>query len=132
MDQQTQAHIFEPFFTTKAVGKGTGLGLATVYGIVKQSNGHIEVQSALGRGSSFQIYLPAEAQAGAILEPGKETSDARFSGATLLGVEDAKPLPVLISGAFNVSGNAVLFPPEAQEALPVVSQQKGATDLVIT
>jgi signal transduction histidine kinase/ActR/RegA family two-component response regulator len=132
MDQQTQTHIFEPFFTTKAVGKGTGLGLATVYGIVKQSNGHIEVQSALGRGSSFQIYLPAEAQAGAILEPGKETSDARFSGETILVVEDAEPLRDLICQALNVSGCTVLSAPEAQEALRVVSQQKGAIDLVIT
>jgi signal transduction histidine kinase/ActR/RegA family two-component response regulator len=132
MDQQTQAHIFEPFFTTKAVGKGTGLGLATVYGIVKQSNGHIEVQSALGRGSSFQIYLPAEAQAGAVLEPGKETTDAAFSGETILVVEDAAPLRDLICQALSVSGCTVLSAPEAQEALRILSQQKGVIDLLIT
>jgi two-component system cell cycle sensor histidine kinase/response regulator CckA len=132
MDQQTQAHIFEPFFTTKAVGKGTGLGLATVYGIVKQSNGHIEVQSALGRGSSFQIFLPAEAQAGAVLEPGKETSDATFSGETILVVEDAAPLRDLICQALTISGCTVLSAPEAQEALRILSQQKGVIDLLIT
>ena len=132
MDQPIQAHIFEPFFTTKAVGKGTGLGLATVYGIVKQSNGHIEVQSALGRGSSFQIYLPAEAQAGAVLEPGKETSDATFSGETILVVEDAAPLRDLICQALTISGCTVLSAPEAQEALRILSQQKGVIDLLIT
>ena len=101
MDQQTQAHIFEPFFTTKAVGKGTGLGLATVYGIVKQSNGYIEVQSTLGRGSSFQIFLPSEAQACAAVEPGKEATEAPFSGETILVVEDAAPLRDLICGALK-------------------------------
>ncbi len=132
MDPQTQAHIFEPFFTTKAVGKGTGLGLATVYGIVKQSNGHIEVQSTLGRGSSFQIYLPAETQAGAIVEPGKDATEAAFSGETILVVEDATPLRDLICQALSVSGCTVLSAPEAQEALRIVSQQTGAIDLLIT
>jgi signal transduction histidine kinase/ActR/RegA family two-component response regulator len=132
MDQQTQAHIFEPFFTTKPVGKGTGLGLATVYGIVKQSNGHIEVQSTLGRGSSFQIYLPAEAQACAGLEPGKDAADAVFSGETVLVVEDAEPLRALICEALSASGCTVLSAPEGQEALRIVKQEKGVIDLLIT
>jgi signal transduction histidine kinase len=133
MDQQTQAHMFEPFFTTKAVGKGTGLGLATVYGIVKQSNGHIEVQSTPGRGSSFQIYLPAEAQAAAALEPGKDAAEPVFSrGETILVVEDAAPLRELICQALSVSGCTVLSSPEAQEALRIVKQQKGVIDLMIT
>ncbi len=132
MDQQTQAHIFEPFFTTKAVGKGTGLGLATVYGIVKQSNGHIEVQSSPGRGSSFQIFLPAEAQACTVVEPGKEATEAPFSGETILVVEDAAPLRDLICQALNVAGCNVLSAPEAQEALRILNQQKGVIDLLIT
>ncbi len=132
MDQQTQAHIFEPFFTTKAVGKGTGLGLATVYGIVKQSSGHIEVQSTPGRGSSFQIFLPAEAQAAAVLDPGKDAAEPAFSGETILVVEDAAPLRDLVCQALSVSGCTVLSAPEAQEALRILSQQKGVIDLLIT
>jgi signal transduction histidine kinase/ActR/RegA family two-component response regulator len=132
MDQQTQTHIFEPFFTTKAVGKGTGLGLATVYGIVKQSGGHIEVQSAPGRGSSFQIYLPAEAQAAAALEPGKDAAEPAFSGETILVVEDAASLRDLVCQALSVSGCTVLSAPEAQEALRILSQKKGVIDLLIT
>jgi signal transduction histidine kinase/ActR/RegA family two-component response regulator len=132
MDQQTQAHIFEPFFTTKAVGKGTGLGLATVYGIVKQSCGHIEVKSTLGRGSSFQIYLPAEAQAAAVLESGKDPAELAFSGETILVVEDAAPLRDLVCQALSVSGCNVLSAPEAQEALGILSQQKGMIHLLIT
>jgi two-component system cell cycle sensor histidine kinase/response regulator CckA len=133
MDQRTQAHMFEPFFTTKAVGKGTGLGLATVYGIVKQSSGHIEVQSTPGRGSSFQIYLPAEAHAAAALEPGKDATEPAFSGGeTILVVEDAAPLRELICQALSVSGCTVLSASEAQEALNTLNQQKGVIDLMIT
>ena len=133
MDPETQARIFEPFFTTKAVGKGTGLGLATVYGIVKQSNGCIEVQSTLGRGSSFQIFLPAEIQAGAGVEPGKDNhAEPVFSGETVLVVEDAEPLRELICGALSASGCNVLSAPQGQDALRIVNQQKGVIDLLVT
>src|SRR2546422_11690030 len=132
MDQHTQAHIFEPFFTTKAVGEGTGLGLATVYAIVKQSNGHIEVQSTLGQGSSFKVYLPAAVQAAADHESGKGTAKAAFSGETVLVVEDARPLRDLICEALSTSGCTVLSARDGQEALRIVSQRKSAIDLLLT
>src|SRR3989449_1606818 len=132
MDQQTQTHIFEPFFTTKAVGEGTGLGLATVYAIVKQSNGHIEVQSTLGQGSSFKIYLPATRQAGAELEPGKEMAKTAFSGATVLVVEDARPLRDVICETLTGSGCTVLSARDGQEALRVFSERKSTVDLLLT
>src|SRR3989449_56220 len=132
MDQHTQAHIFEPFFTTKAVGEGSGLGLATVYAIVKQSNGHIEVQSTLGQGSSFKIYLPATKQAGADHESGKETARLAFSGATVLVVEDAQPLRDVICETLRASGCTVLSARDGQEALRMVGERKSAFDLLLT
>src|SRR5438876_4496077 len=132
MDQHTQAHIFEPFFTTKAVGEGSGLGLATVYAIVKQSNGHIEVQSTLGQGSSFKIYLPATKQAGADHESGKETARLAFSGATVLVVEDAQPLRDVICETLRASGCTVLSARDGQEALRMIGKRKSAFDLLLT
>jgi signal transduction histidine kinase/CheY-like chemotaxis protein len=132
MDQETQAHIFEPFFTTKEVGKGTGLGLATVYGIVKQSNGHIEVQSMLGHGSSFKVYLPAVKQAEANHESGEDADNAAFSGETVLVVEDAGSLRDLICEALSELDCTVLSARNAQEALQIVRERKSAIDLLLT
>ena len=131
MDQETQARIFEPFFTTKALGKGTGLGLATVYAIVKQSNGSIEVQSKLGHGSSFKIYLPAAEQADADYESAPGAAKPVFSGETVLVVEDAEPLRRLICEALSASGCKVLSAPDGREALRIVSRE-GSVDLLLT
>ena len=132
MDQQTQAHIFEPFFTTKAMGEGTGLGLATVYGIVKQSDGHIEVQSTLGQGSSFKVYLPAARQANRGLESGKDSAKPAFSKATVLVVEDARPLRDVICEGLSACGCTVLCARDGEEALRIISEQKSAVDILLT
>jgi len=132
MDEQTQAHIFEPFFTTKAAGQGTGLGLATVYGIVKQSNGHIEVQSTVGRGSSFKIYLPVVEEEEANRESTRHAAKPAFSGETVLVVEDARPLRDLICEALSSSGCTVVSARDAQEALQIIRRQEGPVDLLLT
>jgi len=132
MDHETQAHIFEPFFTTKAVGEGTGLGLATVYGIVKQSNGHIEVQSALGRGTSFKIYLPAVKKTEASQESGKDTANPKFSEETVLVVEDAPALRDLICEGLSKFGCTVIPARTPQEALQIIRDRKPVIDLLLT
>src|SRR6516165_3922581 len=132
MDHDTQARIFEPFFTTKAVGKGTGLGLATVYGIVKQNNGRIEVQSKVGHGSSFKIYLPAEKHAVLARESAGCTGSPDFSEETVLVVEDAKPLRDLICEALSSYGCGVLTACNVEEALELARGRKAAIDLLLT
>jgi len=132
MDQETQAHIFEPFFTTKAVNEGTGLGLATVYGIVKQNNGQIEVQSASGRGSSFKIYLPSAASTGADHEFGRDMAEPVFSAETVLVVEDAPALRALIHEALSAFGCTVLSARDGEEALRLLHEHDGGIDLLLT
>jgi two-component system, cell cycle sensor histidine kinase and response regulator CckA len=132
MDQETQEHIFEPFFTTKAVGKGTGLGLATVYGIVKQNNGRIEVKSMLGRGSSFKVYLPAAKHAVLTPTSPKYTGSPNFSDETILVVEDAKPLRDLICEVLSGYGCTVLTACNVEEALQIGRGRKGTIDLLLT
>src|SRR2546423_9734717 len=93
MDEATQAHLFEPFFTTKEVGKGTGLGLATVYGIVKQSGGYIWVYSEPERGTTVKVYLPRVRGAAEPPLPAPEPPALRGGHQTRLLVEDAAPRP---------------------------------------
>ena len=107
MDADTRSHVFEPFFTTKAQGKGTGLGLATVYGIMKQSDGHIEIDSAPGRGTTFRLYFPrvdepVEERPAAAPEP------ARRGTETILLVEDEEALRELVATMLRERGHTVL------------------------
>lgn len=132
MDEETQTHMFEPFFTTKELGKGTGLGLATVYGIIKQSGGDIFVYSEPGHGSTFKIYLPANAElikqpmttcAPTIPEQGHET---------ILLVEDEEMVCRLVQAALEDKGYTILEAHYASEALAIVNQYPGTIDLLMT
>jgi two-component system cell cycle sensor histidine kinase/response regulator CckA len=132
MDAGTLTHIFEPFFTTKELGKGTGLGLATVYGIVKQSNGYIGIESALGKGTSFQIYLPRHAGQPAVEEQRPETANNLRGTETILLVEDSEPLRKLAKSFLESSGFRVLSAESGEDALVVAGRFGKAFDLLLT
>ena len=125
------SHIFEPFFTTKERGKGTGLGLATVYGIVKQSNGYIWVDSAPGEGASFQIYLPLHA--GQALDEQKLQPAEKLHGSEkILLVEDSEPLKNLAQKFLEEAGFQVLSAASGEEALEVAARFAGTFNLLLT
>ena len=131
MDPAILAHIFEPFFTTKERGKGTGLGLATVYGIVKQSNGYIWVDSTPGEGSSFQIYLPLHL--GQAAEESKSAAGEKLQGSEkILLVEDSEPLKKLAQKFLEAAGFQVLSAASGEEALQVAAHYGGTFDLLLT
>jgi PAS domain S-box-containing protein len=132
MDPDIKSHIFEPFFTTKEFGKGTGLGLATVYGIVKQADGHIAVESEPGHGTTFHVYLPwAEGQLSS--KPGIELpKPARGSAETILLVEDQEGIRNLLSVILTANGYNVVSAQNGQEALAVLEGREGRIDLLIT
>jgi two-component system cell cycle sensor histidine kinase/response regulator CckA len=132
MDAATLSHIFEPFFTTKERGKGTGLGLATVYGVVKQSNGYIWVDSTPGKGSSFQIYLPEYIGQPAADEQSPESKEVLRGSETILLVEDAKPLRKLAQTFLEAGGFQVLSAESGEEALKVAARYGGSFDLLLT
>jgi len=132
MDPETLAHIFEPFFTTKELGKGTGLGLATVYGIIKQSNGYIWVDSAPGNGASFQIYLPLHMGNVASQQPKLDPVEKLGGSETILLVEDADPLRKLAQTFLEGGGFHVLSAGSGKEALEVAARSGGTLDLLLT
>lgn len=133
MDAETKAHIFEPFYTTKEAGQGTGLGLSTVYGVVKQSGGYIWVYSELGRGTTFKIYLPRVDEALAGDAPAQTTllAETPASG-TILLVEDEEPLRRLASSLLAHAGYAVLEANSGPDALELARQHAGRIDLLLT
>ena len=132
MEAATLTHIFEPFFTTKELGKGTGLGLATVYGIVKQSNGYIWVDSAPGKGASFQMYLPRHEGCAMLQEPKADSAQKLGGSECILLVEDAEPLRKLAQTFLEAGGFRVLSAGSGEEALEVAASFSGNFDLLLT
>jgi two-component system, cell cycle sensor histidine kinase and response regulator CckA len=133
MDGKTQARIFEPFFTTKAKGKGSGLGLATVYGIVKQSNGYIWVYSEPGKGTTFKIYFPRvhEKQPNASSTP--KVQNSGFVGSeTILVVEDESAVRTLTIRILKDHGYHVLEASNGSEALRVAKEYQGELHMIVT
>jgi two-component system, cell cycle sensor histidine kinase and response regulator CckA len=134
MNPETIAHIFEPFFTTKGVGEGTGLGLATVYGVVKQSNGYIWVDSAPGKGSTFQIYLPRylDTEQVSVVKPESQSREKPQGSEMILLVEDAEPLRKLAQAFLESNGFRVLSAQSGEAALEIAARHSGPFDLLLT
>ena len=132
MTEGTLGRIFEPFFTTKEVGKGTGLGLATVYGIVKQHRGWIEAESAISKGSAFKIYLPISETRVTTSRDLAKTATASGGNETVLLVEDEPALRVLVRNILEVYGYKVLEASHGREALGVWEQHRDKIDLLLT
>ena len=131
MDEDTQRHIFEPFFTTKEVGRGTGLGLSTVYGIVKQSDGYITVESALAKGTTFRVYLPRVDQVASEGDP-NESGTRRVGFETVLLVEDEEVVRNLANRILVTSGYKVLLAKNGEEAERICIEYQGVIHLLIT
>lgn len=132
MDAETKARIFEPFFTTKEVGKGTGLGLATVYGVVKQSGGFIWVDSAPGKGATFEIYLPRSAKPAVTTEVAGIVGPFTGGKETIIVVEDETGVRELASEFLKAGGYLVLEASDGAEALKIATNHKGSIDLLLT
>ena len=132
MDEATKARIFEPFFTTKAFGKGTGLGLATVYGIVKHGGGHIEVESQLGRGTTFRIYFPRTE--GEVPMPKSSSTQRKipFGKETVLLVEDEEVVRTLARKTLEKCGYTVLEACKPEEAIRLADQHQEPIHLLLS
>jgi two-component system, cell cycle sensor histidine kinase and response regulator CckA len=132
MDAETQAHIFEPFFTTKEKGKGTGLGLATVYGIVKQSGGFIWVYSEVGKGTSFKIYLPRLDQAEEPIGTMPRHTELPMGSATVLLTEDEQDVREVAREFLESGGYRVIEAKDGAEAIEIAAKNRGNIQLLVT
>lgn len=132
MDAETQAHIFEPFFTTKEKGKGTGLGLATVYGVVKQSGGFIWVYSEPGKGTSFKIYLPRVEEAVEAPSATSIPAELPHGSETILLAEDEQDVREITREFLALSGYTVLEAKDGIEALEAARNHMGKIDVLLT
>jgi two-component system, cell cycle sensor histidine kinase and response regulator CckA len=132
MDEQTQSHLFEPFFTTKEKGKGTGLGLATIYGIVKQSGGYIWVFSEPEHGTTFNVCFPRVEGVAAPLVSARPPVQPPTGTETILLAEDASGLLELAKKVLERYGYTVLDAPNGDEALQICERHRGAIDLLLT
>lgn len=134
MDEETRAHIFEPFFTTKPEGKGTGLGLPTVYGIVCQFGGHIHVETKQGEGTRFQIYFPAQAPVGEMPVKGQRVlvTSEQQDMLTILLADDEASLRAAIAEYLRGAGHEVLESRSAHDALELARSYSGPIDALVT
>jgi signal transduction histidine kinase len=132
MDEETRSHLFEPFFTTKAVGNGTGLGLATVYGIVKQSGGHIAVYSEVGHGTTFKVYLPQVTEEVPGPLPRSHPLESARGTETVLLVEDEAGVRRLAREVLQANGYTVLEAGNGKEALQIGERYAGPIHLLVT
>jgi len=132
IDTATQAHMFEPFFTTKALGRGTGLGLSTVYGIVKQSGGHIWCYSEVGVGTTFKVYLPLVETDASSARPTPSPVSLAPGRETILLIEDDQSLRELLCETLEGGGYTVLVANGGEEALRMAGEYAGAIQLIVT
>lgn len=132
MSEEVKAHLFEPFFTTKEQGKGTGLGLVTIYGIVERSGGHIEVDSEVGKGTTFKIYLPRTEERIEGVEPGRSSSTLPRGTETILLVEDEELVRKLARRILEACGYVVLEADHPQSALLSSARYDGPIHLLVT
>ena len=131
MSAATLEHIFEPFFTTKGIGEGTGLGLSTIYGIVKQHKGWVEVASQLGRGTTFRVFIPAKAK-GRPSRPKSPRPDIRSGNETILLVDDEKAIREIVAQGLKRYGYRVFEASDGLEAVKVWAEHAGEIDLLFS
>ncbi len=131
MDDATQRRVFEPFFTTKKLGRGTGLGLSTVYGIVKQHDGWINMESALGEGTRFAVYLPRATAAKDAEGVAEEAQEPRHGRERILFVDDETMIREIGRKVLELGGYTVITASDGREALDIFERERARLDLVI-